>query len=86
MLALTFFLLLDGRGMVERGTGRLPSPQRERARRIATRIAGVVKAYVTVNLVLAIAAGLLHLGRSSCSASIWRCRSGCWSPSSTWCR
>ena len=29
-----------------------------RLRRIATRIAGVVKAYVTVNLVLAIAAGV----------------------------
>ncbi len=62
VIALTFFLLLDGRGMVERGTGRLPSPQRERARRIATRVAEVVKAYVSVNLVLAIAAGLLTWG------------------------
>jgi predicted PurR-regulated permease PerM len=59
ILALTFFLLLDGRGMVERGTGRLPTPQRDRARRIAERVAQVVKAYVSVNLLLAIAAGFL---------------------------
>jgi predicted PurR-regulated permease PerM len=59
ILTLTFFLLLDGRGMVERGTGRLPGPQRDRARRIANRVAEVVKAYVSVNLLLAIAAGFL---------------------------
>lgn len=59
VITLTFFLLLDGRGMVERSTGRLPSEQRERARRIANRIAEVVKAYVSVNLLLAIAAGVL---------------------------
>jgi predicted PurR-regulated permease PerM len=59
IITLTFFLLLDGRGMVERGTGRLPDGQRERARRIADRVAKVVKAYVSVNLVLAIAAGIL---------------------------
>jgi predicted PurR-regulated permease PerM len=59
VITLTFFLLLDGRGMVDRGTGRLPSGQRERARRIANRVAEVVKAYVSVNLLLAIAAGVL---------------------------
>jgi predicted PurR-regulated permease PerM len=59
VIALTFFLLLDGRGMVERGTGRLPGGQRERARRIASRVAEVVKAYVSVNLLLAVAAGFL---------------------------
>jgi predicted PurR-regulated permease PerM len=59
VLTLTFFLLLDGRGMFERGTARLQAPQRERARRIGTRIAAVVRAYVSVNLVLAVAAGLL---------------------------
>ena len=62
IIALTFFLLLDGRGMVERGTGRLPEPQRDRARRIAGRVAEVVKAYVSVNLLLAIAAGFLTWG------------------------
>jgi len=59
IITLTFFLLLDGRGMVERGTGRLPGGQRARARRIGNRVAQVVKAYVSVNLVLAIAAGFL---------------------------
>jgi predicted PurR-regulated permease PerM len=59
VLTLTFFLLLDGRGMFERGTGRLAAPQRDRARRIGTRVAEVVRAYVSVNLVLAVAAGVL---------------------------
>jgi predicted PurR-regulated permease PerM len=59
VITLTFFLLLEGRGMVDRGTGRLPTIQRDRARRIADRVAEVVKAYVSVNLVLAIAAGFL---------------------------
>jgi predicted PurR-regulated permease PerM len=59
VITLTFFLLLDGRGMVARGTGRLPRPQRDSARRIAYRVAEVVKAYVSVNLLLAIAAGFL---------------------------
>jgi predicted PurR-regulated permease PerM len=62
IIALTFFLLLDGSGMVQRGTGRLPELQRDRARRIAGRVAEVVKAYVSVNLLLAIAAGFLTWG------------------------
>ena len=62
VITLTFFLLMDGRGMVERGTGRLPSIQRDRGRRIADRVAEVVKAYVSVNLLLAIAAGILTWG------------------------
>src|SRR5581483_9102185 len=62
ILALTFFLLLDGRGMFDRGTGRLPADQRERARRIGNRVAEVVKAYVSVNLLLAVAAGFLTWG------------------------
>jgi len=59
VITLTFFLLLDGRGMFDRGTGRLPEDHRERARRIGTRVATVVKAYVSVNLLLAIVAGFL---------------------------
>jgi predicted PurR-regulated permease PerM len=62
VLTLTFFLLLDGKGMVERGTGRLPGEQRDRARRIASRVAEVVKAYVSVNLLLAVVAGVLTWG------------------------
>jgi predicted PurR-regulated permease PerM len=59
VITLTFFLLLDGRGMFTRGSGRLPLPQRERVRRVGARIAEVVRSYVSVNLVLAAAAGLL---------------------------
>jgi predicted PurR-regulated permease PerM len=58
ILALTFFLLLDGRQQGERLLERFDDDTAVRLRRIATRIAGVVKAYVTVNLMLAIAAGV----------------------------
>jgi predicted PurR-regulated permease PerM len=58
ILALTFFLLLDGRQQGERLLERFDDPTAERLRRIGTRIAGVVKSYVSVNLMLAIAAGV----------------------------
>ncbi len=58
ILALSFFLLLDGRQQGERLLSRMQPGAATRARRIATRIAGVVKAYVSVNLVLAVAAGV----------------------------
>jgi predicted PurR-regulated permease PerM len=58
ILTLTVFLLLEGKGMFERGTGRLPSPHRERFRRVGIRIAAVVRSYVTVNLLLAAGAGV----------------------------
>jgi predicted PurR-regulated permease PerM len=57
ILTLTIFLLLEGRGMFERGTGRLPPGERERARRVGVRIAAVVRSYVSVNLLLALASG-----------------------------
>jgi predicted PurR-regulated permease PerM len=59
VITLTFFLLLDGRGMFRRGTERLDLPHRERARRVGVRVAAVVKSYVSVNVLLALAAGLL---------------------------
>jgi predicted PurR-regulated permease PerM len=58
VLALTFFLLLDGRQQADRVLERLNPDTATRLRRIAGRIAGVVKSYVTVNLVLATAAGV----------------------------
>ncbi|MDP9228240.1 MAG: AI-2E family transporter [Actinomycetota bacterium] len=58
VLTITVFLLLEGKGMFERGTGRLPPPQRERTRHVGTRIAAVVRSYVSVNLLLAVASGL----------------------------
>lgn len=58
VITLTFFLLLDGREMFERGTGRLGAPHRERFRRVGTRVAAVVRSYVTVNVLLATAAAV----------------------------
>jgi predicted PurR-regulated permease PerM len=58
ILALTFFLLLDGRQQGERLLSRMEPDAAIRWRRIAARIAGVVKSYVSVNLLLAIAAGV----------------------------
>jgi len=58
VITLTFFLLLDGRGMFRRGTGRLGSGQRERFRRVGARVAAVVRSYVTVNVLLATAAAV----------------------------
>ncbi len=62
VLTITVFLLLEGKGMFERGTGRLPPPQRERTRRVGTRIAAVVRSYVSVNVLLALAAGAFTWG------------------------
>jgi predicted PurR-regulated permease PerM len=58
ILALSFFLLLDGRQQGERMLSRMQPDSATRMRRIAARIAGVVKSYVSVNLVLAVAAGV----------------------------
>ena len=58
ILALTFFLLLDGRQQGDRLLQRLEPETAQRLRRIATRIARVVKSYVSVNLMLAIGAGM----------------------------
>jgi predicted PurR-regulated permease PerM len=57
ILTLVVFMLLEGRGMFERGTGRLPMPHRERLRRVGIRIAAVVRSYVSVNVMLAVAVG-----------------------------
>jgi predicted PurR-regulated permease PerM len=58
ILVLAFFLLLDGRQQGERLLASLQPDTAQRLRRIAVRIAGVVKSYVSVNLLLAIAAGV----------------------------
>lgn len=58
VLTMTFFLLLDGRKQGERLLSSLPAGHGERGRRIAGRIYKVVKGYVTVNLTLALAAGV----------------------------
>src|SRR3954454_8683953 len=57
ILALTYFLLLDGRQQGERMLSRMDPDTATRLGRVGTRIAGIVKAYVSVNLLLAISAG-----------------------------
>jgi predicted PurR-regulated permease PerM len=58
VLTLTFFLLLDGREQARQVVDRLSSDAAARWRRIGTRVAAVVKGYVSVNLVLAAASGV----------------------------
>jgi predicted PurR-regulated permease PerM len=59
VLTLTFFLLLDGRQHANRALDRMSPDVATRLRRIGVRIAAVVEGYVTVNLLLAVAAGVL---------------------------
>lgn len=58
IVVLAFFLLLEGRPLLDRMLGSLRPDHSERGERIATRIYAVVKGYITVNLLLALAAGL----------------------------
>jgi predicted PurR-regulated permease PerM len=56
---LTFFLLLDGRQQAERLISQFSEAHAVRMRRIGARIAGVVRRYVSINLSLAVLAGVL---------------------------
>ena len=58
VITLSYFLLLDGGRQWERATGRLRESHRLRVRRAGVRIAKIVRSYVTVNLTLAVAAGV----------------------------
>jgi predicted PurR-regulated permease PerM len=59
VLVLAYFLLIDGDRQFERATERFTPSGRDRVRRIGDRIYGIVKGYVTVNVTLAAAAGVL---------------------------
>jgi predicted PurR-regulated permease PerM len=59
VLVIAFFLLIDGHRQFERVTAQLVPSSRDRVRRIGDRIYGIVKGYVTVNLTLAIAVGVV---------------------------
>jgi predicted PurR-regulated permease PerM len=59
ILVIAFFLLIDGDRQFERMTGRFAPSARDRARRIGERIYRIVKGYVTVNLTLAAAVGVI---------------------------
>ena len=58
VLTLAYFLLLDGAHQFERATARLRGLEREKVRRIGVRVAGIVRSYVSVNLLLAALAGV----------------------------
>jgi predicted PurR-regulated permease PerM len=58
ILAIAFFLLLDRGQLYMRAVGRLGGEAAERGRRIGEGIYGVVRSYVTVTVLLAIAAGI----------------------------
>lgn len=58
VLTLTFFLLLDGGQQFSNLTARIREPERARVRRVGTRIAAIVRSYVSVNLLLAAFAGV----------------------------
>ena len=58
VLTLSYFLLLDGGHQFERLTARLRMPERDRVRRVGVRIAAIVRSYVSVNLLLAVMAGV----------------------------
>jgi predicted PurR-regulated permease PerM len=58
VLTLTFFLLLDGKRQFALLTARIREPERERVGRVGGRIAAIVRSYVSVNLLLAVLAGV----------------------------
>ena len=83
MLTLAFFLLLDGGASSAGLTARIRAPARERVRRVGIRIAGIVRSYVSVNLLLAALPASSPGSRSSCSESSSPFRSRSSSASST---
>jgi predicted PurR-regulated permease PerM len=62
VLVLAFFLLLEGPGLLDRFLSWVGGERERRGREIASGIYGVVRGYVTVNLSLAIVAGLFTWG------------------------
>jgi predicted PurR-regulated permease PerM len=59
VLVIAFFLLIDGDRQFERLTAEFTPTARDRTRRIGDRIYRIVKGYVTVNLTLAAAVGVI---------------------------
>ncbi len=62
VLVLAFFLLLEGPGLLDRVLRWIGGERERRGREIAAGVYSVVKGYVTVNLALAIAAGMFTWG------------------------
>jgi len=62
VIVLAFFLLLEGPGLLDRFLSWVGGERERRSREIAAGIYGVVRGYVTVNLSLALVAGLFTWG------------------------
>jgi len=62
VVVLAFFLLLEGPGMLDRFLAWLGGERERRGRRMVAGVYDVVKGYVTINVTLAIAAGLFTWG------------------------
>ncbi len=62
IVVLAFFLLLEGPGMLDRFLSWLGGERERRGRRMVAGVYDVVKGYVTINVSLAIAAGLFTWG------------------------
>ncbi len=60
IIFLTFFMLLEGPGLVERGLGLLPEASRPRWRRVGQDIYRTVGGYVTGNLLISLIAGIAY--------------------------
>jgi hypothetical protein len=71
VITLTFFLLLDGRGMVQRGTGRLPSEHRNRVQGVPTLPMAALMAFLDLIRLIG-----LTLGGLSVTVVV------CWAPCS----
>lgn len=61
-VVIAFFLLLEGPGMLDRFLTWLGGERERRGRKMADGVYSVVKGYVTINLTLAVAAGLFTWG------------------------
>jgi predicted PurR-regulated permease PerM len=59
VLSITFFLLLDGKRLVNFVFGLMRPDREARARRVATQIYGAVAGYVAGNLIISVVAGLV---------------------------
>lgn len=62
IIVLAFFLLLEGPGMVDRFLSWLGGERERRGRRMVEGVYSVVRGYVTINVTLAVAAGLFTWG------------------------
>ena len=83
VIFLTFFMLLEGREAIQGVLGLLPEQSRPRYERVGRDIYRTISGYVTGNLLISLAAGVLATVVLFAVGSGSRLRSVCSSPSST---